>query len=628
MTHATHDRKSLSGFRRIRLLAGKFAFLILAAFAAGAAFASGRIDLKEEYVQAHLTANGELLVTYKLGYDTSSSATTVDSRNFDFNISYGIIGGSDTYTATMSSSGTMLPAGAGSSYKIWYIAGDDGTVPGYTSPAIPGLQGDSDVWYRVCVSNTLHNGAAPTGSDDLTTTMATHYIYAAYDDVRCTFSQTPWQYNIAGAVTPGFGYVSARLTYAHNKSTLGSGASTLTAAIAPDGTFSFGVPAVGNGANVMTLTWKAEFLDGNGDVLVFNNYLGESVHTETIADKSRVTYTWTGNGDGRSWADGNNWSQDVESCLGYPGVMNGYYWDTIVFNTDADVDLGGATYGIRNNGDNLSFGPGINVTLRNGLLNLSYGSYTLGANGTTLTFDRFAVMVGTLTDNNYCNVGFAAGTTVNFVGNSTSDMVWMPNAANLTFTFRDGTIKTRYSTSGNIQGQNTSRTLITNAIWQTTAGDVSKGTAYITTFLDGPDRQAQLVCSAGIDLRRFYVIRIPAEGHADATIKAATLMDDTNIGAFVVYVDDYLDDAPVPLVKFTTTNSTYKKNNDTRMTKQLNNDKIQLFARTGDPATPFHDPSYKDVKAKRNARLVWDTATQTLYYQQDKVKRQTMIIVQ
>ena len=86
--------------------------LAAAILAAGTAFASGRIDLKEAYMQAHLTANGELYVTYKLGYDTSSSATTVDSRNFDFNISYGVVGGSDTYTATMSRSGTMLPAGA------------------------------------------------------------------------------------------------------------------------------------------------------------------------------------------------------------------------------------------------------------------------------------------------------------------------------------------------------------------------------------------------------------------------------------------------------------------------------------------------------------------------------------
>ena len=603
--------------------------LAAAMLAAGAAMGSGRIDLDESYMQAHLTANGELYVTYKLGYDTSSSATTVDSRDFDFNISYGVVGGSDTYTATMSSSGTLLPAGAGSSYKVWYIAGDDGTVPGYTSPVLPGLQSGDDVWYQVCVSNTAHNGSAPTGSDDLTTTMAVHYAYAAYKDVGCVFSQTPWQYNVSGVATPGLGYVSARLTYAHNTSSLGSSASTMTTAIGTDGAFSFEVPAVGNGANAMTMTWKVELLDGNDVALLCKDYLGNSLHTEKIVDASRVTYTWTGNGDGRSWADGNNWSQNVDSCLGYPGVKNSYYWDQIIFNTDADVDLGGKTYGIRDGGGNLTIGANINVTLRNGLLDLNDSTtYTFGGSGTTLTFDQFAVMRGTLSDTMYSTVDFAAGTTMKFVGTSTSDMNWKPTKDNVNFIFQDGTIKMRYSTSSTIYSQSGSRTLVTNAIWQTTAGDVSKGTAFITTFLDGPDRQAQLVCSAAIDLRRYYVIRIPAGGHSDATIKAATLMDDTNVGAFIVYVDDYLSDARVPLVKFTTTNSNNKNNNNTRMTTQLNNAKITLLARTGDPTTPLIESSWKDVMAKRNAKLVWDNATQTLYYKQDKVQRQTILFLQ
>ena len=599
--------------------------LAAAMLAAGAAMGSGRIDLKEEYMQAHLTTNGELYVTYKLGYDTSSSATTVDSRDFDFNISYGIVGGSDTYTATMSSSGPLLPAGAGSDYKVWYVAGDGGTVPGYTSPAIPGLQGE-DVWYQVCVSNTAHNGSAPTGANDLTTTMAVHYAYAAYRDVGCVFSQTPWQYNVSGAATPGMGYVSARVTYAHNMTSLGSGASTMTTAIGADGAFSFAIPAVGNGVNAMTMTWKVELLDGNDVALLCKDYLGASVHTEKIVDGSRVTYTWTGNGDGRSWADGNNWSQNVDSCLGYPGVKNSYYWDQIVFNTDADVDLGGITYGIRDGGGNLTFGKNINVTLRNGLLDLNNGTYTLGASGTTLTFDRFAVIRGTVSDTTYHTVDFAAGTTMKFVGTSTSDMNWKPTTENLNFVFQDGTIKTRYSTDTAIKGS--TRTLITNAVWQTTAGNITKRTAYITTFLDGPDRQAQFICSAQIDLYGYYAIRIPPEGHSKPTIQVGTtLTSDTTVGSFLLYVDDYLGDEPVPLVKFTTTDSGNKTTNNSRMTSQLNNNYIRLYARTGDVATPTDNTTFKDVTAKRNAKLVWDNATQTLYYKQDKVQRQTIIFL-
>lgn len=587
--------------------------LAAAIFAVGAAFASGRIDLKEEYVQAHLTANGELYVTYKLGYDTSSSATTVDSRDFDFNISYGIVGGNDTYTATMSSSGTMLPAGAGSKYKIWYIAGEGGTAPAYTSPAIPGLQGDNDVWYRVCVSNTLHNGAAPTGSDDLTTTMATHYAYAAYRDVGCAFSQTPWQYNISGVATPGLGYVTARLTYAHNKSTLGSGASTLTAAIGADGAFSFGVPAVGNGANVMTMTWKVELLDGNGDVLVCKDYLGDSVHTETIADVSRVTYTWTGNGDGRSWADGNNWSQDVESCLGYPGVKNSYYWDTIIFNTDADVDLGGKKYGIRDGGGTFITSAGIHVTLRNGTIDVNDAAFTFGANGTTVTFDSVVLNSGGGT----FTLGIASGATLCFSGTSTGVWKWKPTKENVNFIVRDGTTTTRYD-SPTIK--TTTFTTISNAVWSISNSSVGNGTGYVTYFRDGPNRQAQLKIASSywIDLRYTYDIIIPKGGHATHCIEAGYLNSDSNAGTFRVDVTDYESDARVPLVKFTNTNSTYKNYNNTRAPSQISGGTLLVKAMANG----------RDVTSRRHAKLVWDTATQTIYYQQDKVQRQTFFIVQ
>ena len=90
----------------------------------------------------------------------------------------------------------------------------------------------------------------------------------------------------------------------------------------------------------------------------------------------------------------------------------------------------------------------------------------------------------------------------------------------------------------------------------------------------------------------------------------------------VLVSNDYLDDVPVPLVKFTATNNTAKNNNDTRITSQLNGNYIRLYARTGT------DDGYKDVTEDRNARLVWDSTAQTLYYQQDKVKLQTIFIVE
>ena len=366
------------------------------------------------------------------------------------------------------------------------------------------------------------------------------------------------------------------------------------------GAFSFGMPAAANGADAAASALGAAFLEGDG----------------------LITYTWTGSGDGRSWNDGDNWSPDATPCRDYPGVKDGGYSDAIVFNTSADVDLGGGTYGVCDGGSKFTTAAGINLTLRNGTLDLNHSSYTLGGHDTILTFDRLSLVRGTVSDNYTAVTDFAAGTTVNFIGNSTSDMQWRPTMENLNFTFRDGTIKTRYSTSTAIK--TTTCTLITNAIWQMTAGDVTKGTGYITTFRDGKDRQAQLICNASIDLRSYYNVNIPAEGHSKPTIEAATLAAEPStptIAYFILYVNNYLSDTPVPLVKFTTTNSTNKDNNNNRVTNQLAENKIRVYARTG------NDDNYTDVTAKRNARLVWDNTAQTIYYQQDKVKRREMVIV-
>jgi hypothetical protein len=35
----------------------------------------------------------------------------------------------------------------------------------------------------------------------------------------------------------------------------------------------------------------------------------------------------------------------------------------------------------------------------------------------------------------------------------------------------------------------------------------------------------------------------------------------------------------------------------------------------------------RDVTAKRNAKLVWDSTAQTIYYQQDKVQHGTLVLV-
>lgn len=588
--------------------------LAAAALAASAAWGDGWIYVEDNTAKGIVNANGQLVVECGLGYLDSSKP-----RAWDFNIAYGLVGGSWSTNLTMHTTPALTA-------ECWYFMVDGGDSPSFVSDPIPGWQAGADVWYQVTLSNTLYNGSAPAAADRLDNVHQIHYVYGAYNsvDISYDYNWTTKTFIMNGTVDANTAYAGVRLTYGLNVSSLEGGTSVLEASLDANGAFSFAIPGAASGD---TLRWKLELIDASDGATLYADMYGTSEFTKALqlVDQGRVTYTWTGNGDGHSWTDVDNWDKDVNLCKGYPGVKNGYYWAAIIFNTDADVDLGGVTYGVRDGGGTFTTAAGINLTLRNGLLDLNHSSYTLGGSGTTLTFDRFAVIRGSTTSTSGFTVDFAAGTTVNFIGTKTSNMQWKPTKANVNFTFQDGTIKTRYSTSTSIQS--TTRTLITNAIWQTTAGDITKRTGYMTTFRDGPDRQAQFICSAAIDLYGWYNVKIPAEGHSKPTIQAKTLNGTTTtIASFIVYVDDYLSDKPVPLVNFTATASTDKNNNTSRINTQIantsGNNRIILYARTG------NDDNYKDVTAKRNARLVWDSTAQTLYYQQDKVKLQTIFIVE
>ena len=144
----------------------------------------------------------------------------------------------------------------------------------------------------------------------------------------------------------------------------------------------------------------------------------------------------------------------------------------------------------------------------------------------------------------------------------------------------------------------------------------------MTVFRDGADRQAQIKTGTGqsFDLRYTYDIKIPANGHADASIVAGYLNNDTTVGTFKIDVSDYGKKARVPLVRFTSTNASNMANNATRFAAQYTasgsgNLRLQAVA------------DGKDVTEKRKARLEWDNATQTIYYAQDYTAG-TMLILQ
>ena len=203
MTRTTHDRKSPSGFRRIRLLAGKFAFLILAAFAARTAWGDGRIYVEDKTAKGIVNANGQLVVECGLGYLDSSNP-----RVWDFNIAYGLVGGTWSTNLTMHTTPALTA-------ERWYFMVDGGDSPSFVSDPIPGWQAGADVWYQVTLSNTLYNGSAPAAADRLDNVHDIHYAYGAYNsvDISYDYNWTTKNFIMDGTVNANTAYAGVRLTY-------------------------------------------------------------------------------------------------------------------------------------------------------------------------------------------------------------------------------------------------------------------------------------------------------------------------------------------------------------------------------------------------------------------------------
>ena len=438
-----------------------------------------------------------------------------------------------------------------------------------------------------------------------------------------TFTPIPMEFILSGSVTPGLGTTTVTVEWSLNNAESFDNSATYTFAVGDDGAFSTNIPHAAlsdvltwrvTAANTVTTpTWGEQTFDG----------LAPVSETTVCRDWGRVTYTWTGLGGDNLWTNVLNWSGtnmtfDTPECYGYPGLRFSYYWDTVIFTNDAVVDLCGGTYGLRDLDDdsgekaNIRFSPNIKVTFRNGAIDLNDSPYLLGSNGTTITFDSCKT---TRYVNESHFADFAAGSTTIFTGSITSLMRYRPTKENTKVIFRDGTISTLYSTDSQIK--TTTTVDITNAVWHIERHPTETADTYnpragfgnVVTFRDGPDRQARLTTASYlyIDLRDTYDIVIPSAGLPEATIEAGYIRDDTNVGTFKVDVSQYAKKARIPLVKFTNTVASNQANNNTRVTTQLGNGSLTLQA----------IDRGKDVTQKRNAQLVWDNATQTIYYTQD-----------
>ncbi len=357
------------------------------------------------------------------------------------------------------------------------------------------------------------------------------------------------------------------------------------------------------------LYWKTITVNTIGSYSWTSTHSGAA--TLQAIDTERTYYTWSGRGDGTSWTDTNNWVSDRAVCKGYPGTQNGYYWSVLQVTESMAgqvIDMEGGAYAGLDDGMAMTVAANISapVKFKNGTWGFNiYKSqsnpWVLGANGTTLVFEGvdFNRKPGKTGSDDRPYITFATGSTTIFEGTTRGTMwLYRPNKtySNTKMIVRNGTLTlTQALIAGDL---NNHKVWITNAVWKVTNTGTSSGIAATTYFRDGADSQAQFICSGGLKMNWTYDIEIPAGGHTKPSIQAKTLNNDTSAIRFNLDVTNWKKNGRVPLVKFTST---------TKQTTYINQKTKTLYA---------YDNG-KDVTKRRNAKLEWVAADNTLYYVQD-----------
>lgn len=422
-------------------------------------------------------------------------------------------------------------------------------------------------------------------------------------DVDVTFTNQPDEFVITGSGTPGIGVTTVTVYWSLNSDALDNSE-----------TFMFNPDEVA--AFVKTIPYYS--ID---DILTYKISVTTTVETETYGsqsweyssdavtktrvDTSKVTYTWTGEGGDNLWTNAANWSASVGNSYGYP---NSKYAVAKFTTPGVDVNLDGRTVTLSSEFTATSdtstgfvFSQNLGeVNFRNGKIYFSPSgnSFGFGAKGTTLIFDTVQIT----------GLKFMTcpNSTVVFTGSYDLGFSFYPweHLSDSTLIFRDGDMSCEYGGSWLKESYDI---YIENAKWTLTNPINDNSLASRIHFVDGEGedgRQAQLVVNGAIRLKNTYNIRIPRDGHKEASIIAKTKYDQPSC-TIKLDVSDYKSGKPVPLVRYTSSTD-----------QALSTDNLTLAA-------------YEDgvnVTEKRNARLVWSGDDNTLYYKQDSQTGFSIII--
>ena len=374
------------------------------------------------------------------------------------------------------------------------------------------------------------------------------------------------------------------------------------------------------------LVYSVYAIDGDTES-VFVNVEGKSVFVLKKWDNARVTYTWASESVG-NWTDSKNWTSDITPAYGYPGTKGEkYFFTSVRFESDAEVNLENGTYTLKDGGASLYFASGANVLLKNGNLGLmpegmGDNEYALGGNGAVVEY-RDVKLIYSAENTGLFDLAFADGSTNIFAGSIDHPWNYLPLYANTKLVFKDGEISTEYSKStfSNLSSQEVE---INNAKWTIKVSNspdgAKSGIAGLVKFRDGADRQARLVVNSKkvLKLQGTYDFVLSSDREythyveAGNAFVAETKDNAGNVTGHTTYkcnikVDAtaLVGEATVPLMKFTA----------------VNNYTEETMAEMVDPANNYLKVIVdgKEVdNSKYGASLVWED--NILYYQQVEPK--------
>ena len=565
----------------------RVALTLFAALCVGNMWAAIAIDIKD----MAFTEDGTLSFQYQLGYSES------DSVRYAYLLVEVIDGADNAKTSQVLISKEDKLQLKNHDVLDWATATIEGV--GYTS--LEALYADS------CALR-ISFKAFKEGED------FSNEVYEAYlepsglTELEATYTVAVKEFIVYGKYDLNAGITGLDLSYALNDATL-SNPTVQALTLNADGTFEYRIPY---STDADVLYFSVSVKKGETSVVHRNPESAFKIYVQGIFEGNAV-YTWTGAGD-NIWANAANWTYEGDSKFGYPGIVNnyGYYVSKICFNTDAEVDLNGKTYYLWDNNRGMEMSEGITVKIKNGTLGFqphNDGSRTtlnFGKANSTLILNGVTMPYSSSKTTEWYNLKPVASSTVVVEGSKNYYWRFNPGNKNTKFKVMDGTVQTSYASATPGAG---SQLEIENGVYivKTNAGS---GLAATTTFRDGPDRQARLWLRNSSDGATYYSlklygtynIKIPETPYSNPYVLAKLLSANATC-TMNIDVSDYKLGAKVPLIKFTGTLDDNTKNSMKTITTTASKLKVNANG--------------VDVKAARNAKLVWDEAAKTLYFQQD-----------